>query len=148
VHPLPLGSPKVSLSPFSAIIRSNKSLTALWSTRTPLREGHGRPDQGAAEGANHLLPPLPLFSIRYWYTCRVKSMWELRWSSSSQSCWLPLREAMAASRKKAAFSAVGARSSLWFCSWKTQCRAEALACPWGLGASWLSILHSELTCLS
>lgn len=48
--------------------------------------------------------------------CRVKSMWELRWSSSSQSRWLLWREAMAASRKKAAFSAVGARSSLWFWS--------------------------------
>lgn len=48
--------------------------------------------------------------------CRVKSMWELRWSSSSQSRWLLRREAMAASRKKAAFSAVGARSSLWFWS--------------------------------
>lgn len=43
-------------------------------------------------------------------------MWELRWSSSSQSLWLLRREAMAASRKKAAFSAVGARSSLWFWS--------------------------------
>lgn len=48
--------------------------------------------------------------------CSVKSMWELRWSSSAQSRWLLRREAMAASRKKAAFSAVGARSSLWFWS--------------------------------
>lgn len=43
-------------------------------------------------------------------------MCELRRSSSSTSGLLVLRAAMAASRKKAAFSAVGARSSLWFWS--------------------------------
>lgn len=43
-------------------------------------------------------------------------MCELRRSSSSTSGLLVLRAAMAASKKKAAFSAVGARSSLWFWS--------------------------------
>lgn len=39
-------------------------------------------------------------------------MWEFRRTSSSALGLLVLRAAMAASRKKAAFSAVGARSSL------------------------------------
>lgn len=67
-----------------------------------------------------LLPPLPVFSMRYWYMCSVNSMCELRRSSSSTSGLLVLRAVMAASRKRAAFSAVGARSSLWFWS----CRGE------------------------
>lgn len=46
----------------------------------------------------HLLPPCPHFSTRYWYTCRVKSMWEVRRVSSPQPARLVLRAARAASR--------------------------------------------------
>lgn len=64
-----------------------------------------------------VLPPLALFSMRYWVTCRVKSMWELHCCSSAFSGLLVLRAAKAESRKKAARSAVDALSSLWFWSW-------------------------------
>lgn len=59
-----------------------------------------------------LLPPLPVFSMRYWYMCNVNSMCEFLCSSSVVlGCWLLWRAAMAASRNQAAFSGVGARSS-------------------------------------
>lgn len=63
-----------------------------------------------------ILPPLPLFSMRYWYMWNVNSICEFLLSSSSHSGLLVLLAAIAASRKKAAFSAVGALSSLWFWS--------------------------------
>lgn len=67
-----------------------------------------------------LLPPFPVFSMRYWYMCNVKSICEFLCSSSVVlERWLLWRAAMAASRNQAAFSGVGARSSDWFCSWKS-----------------------------
>lgn len=80
-----------------------------------------------------LLPPFPVFSMRYWYMCSVNSMCEFRCSSSVVSVrWLLWRAAMAASRNQAAFSGVGARSSDWFWSCKRREKrrepAEAAGC--------------------
>lgn len=80
-----------------------------------------------------LLPPFPVFSMRYWYMCSVNSMCEFRCSSSVVSGrWLLWRAAMAASRNQAAFSGVGARSSDWFWSWREYLKkmklAEAVDC--------------------
>lgn len=68
---------------------------------------------------HYLLPPFPVFSMRYWYKCNVNSMCEFLCSSSVVlGRWLLWRAAMAASRNQAAFSGVGARSSDWFWSWE------------------------------
>lgn len=75
-----------------------------------------------------LLPPFPVFSMRYWYMCSVNSMCEFRCSSSVvPGRWLLWRAAMAASRNQAAFSGVGARSSDWFWSCKRREKRRKLA---------------------
>lgn len=60
----------------------------------------------------YLLPGLVLLSMCCWHTCRVKNMWQWCWSPAPLPAAPELREARAASSRKAALSAVGALSTL------------------------------------
>ncbi len=62
------------------------------------------------------LPDLVLLPMCCWRTCRVKNMWQQCGGLPALST-IPLRDARAASSRKAALSGVGAFSTLWLQSW-------------------------------
>lgn len=62
------------------------------------------------------LPDLVLLPMCCWRTCRVKNMWQ-QCSGVPPLSKVPLRDAIAASNRKAALSGVGAFSTLWLQSW-------------------------------